>query len=221
MAKQLTERQRIILNFIHQYIQDHAYPPTFREIGQAINISSTKAVNDHLAVLERKGFIQREKNKSRAIHILSLPPEIHGGVVEDEARVLTVHMPVRLMEGAIAANPAGVGTYEDYQSEALPIDAGLFGGGPCMALKVTGDSMEGAHICDGDLAVIRKQEQVNNGDIAAVDLDGEVTLKYYKKQGPVVALSSANPAYETRLVDVSETPVRILGRFVGIIRNRV
>ncbi|MEO7995544.1 MAG: transcriptional repressor LexA [bacterium] len=227
MAKRLTDRQREILVFIVDYLGTNSFPPTFREIGEAIQINSTKAVNDHLAVLEKKGFILRERNKSRAIHILRQPEEdglmMNDGITRAPAKVMrvTVDRPVQIITGAaIAAGPAGTSTFDDYTIDSLPIDVSIFGGGPCLALRVTGDSMEAAHICDGDLAIIRQQPEVRNGDIAAVDMDGEVTLKYFEKSGSKVMLISANPrTHPTREIDTAIMPIRVIGKYVGIIRN--
>lgn len=243
MVQKLTDRQAQILAYLYQHLQENAYIPSYREIAEEFGINSTKAVSDHLQALERRGYIKREKRKSRAIQILELPPQIPVAKISSfpqsamqpksqtagtgtrkkaAARVVEIQIeqPVTLIEGAaIAANPAGATDFGDYPLEQLPVDTSLFGGGPCFALRVQGDSMEGAHICDGDLAIIREQQTVRDGDIAAVELDGEVTLKYFKLQGRNVMLTSANARYQPRLVDTTEQAVRIMGKFVGIIRQ--
>lgn len=233
MAREITPRQAEILRFIVDFQHQNNYTPSFREIAEQFDIRSTKAVSDHLQALERRGFISREKRKSRTIRIEDIASTVLGqpnsgtsfpkyAPISEalEARVIKIERPVPYIEGAlIAANPAGATAFDDYPVEDLPIDASLFGGGQCFAIKVAGDSMEGAHICDGDLAIIRTQHEVRDGEIAAVDLEGEVTLKYFRRQGKNVMLISANPKYEPRIVDLSDTTVRILGKFVGIVRQ--
>lgn len=244
MAREITPRQAEILRFIVDFQHENNYTPSFREIAEQFDIRSTKAVSDHLQALERRGFISREKRKSRTIRIEEVASAVLGqpnsgtsfpkyapqlqavfpkSSLSDnrmQARVIKIDRPVPYIEGAsIAANPAGATAFDDYPVEDLPIDASLFGGGQCFAIKVAGDSMEGAHICDGDLAIIRTQHEVRDGEIAAVDLEGEVTLKYFRRQGKNVMLISANPKYEPRIVDLSDTTVRILGKFVGIVRQ--
>lgn len=229
MAREITPRQAEILRFIVNFQSVNDYTPSFREIAEEFEIRSTKAVSDHLSALEKRGLISREKRKSRTIRVedsaatvVSLPGNQRSArpLGRVPGRVVQIETPVPYFEGAaIAANPAGATAFDDYPVDDLPIDASLFGGGQCFAIKVSGDSMEGAHICDGDLAIIRTQPEVRDGEIAAVDLEGEVTLKYFRRQGKNVMLISANPKYEPRIVDLRDTGVRILGKFVGIVRQ--
>ncbi|MCG3151316.1 MAG: LexA repressor [bacterium] len=242
MPREMTARQAEILRFIVQFQQEHDYTPSFREIAQEFQIRSTKAISDHLQALEVRGYLTRERKKSRTIRLEPVSFELYGtgaasspaasapplgslkrsgtSTLKPVARVVSIGSPVPLIEGAaIAANPAGATAFEDYPISDLPIDSALFGGGECFAIQVSGDSMEGAHICDGDLAIIRTQPEVRDGEIAAVDLEGEVTLKYFRRQGKNVTLISANPRYAPRVVDLSHETVRILGKFVGIVRQ--
>jgi repressor LexA len=210
MAKELTRRQREVLQFIVDYIRESEYPPTFREIGKALNITSTKGVTDHLEVLQKKGYIERSMNHSRAIRILKYP----------DAHPLAIPSGKLPVVGRIAAGSPifDEGNIEEF----LDLDPSLFGRGTVFALRVKGDSMIDAHICDGDLAIIRKQDKVENGEIAAVMVAGiqeEATLKRFHRTNGSIELRAANSAYPPIKVDPKHTKVEVLGKLVGIIRQ--
>ena len=211
MAKNLTERQKKVLEFIIDYIEENEYPPTFREIARAMEITSTKGVTDHLVVLEKKGYISRIENQSRAIRILKDPRDISKTKFAGKIPVMG-----RIAAGEPIFDEGNIETYID-------MDSTTFSSGEIFALKVRGDSMIDDHICDGDVAIIRKQEKIDNGEIAAVLVEGiqdEATLKRYYKAGGMIELRASNPAYQKITINPSKTRVQVLGKFVGLIRQK-
>jgi len=211
MAKNLTERQKVVLEYIIDYIERNEYPPTFREIAKALNITSTKGVTDHLIVLEKKGYISRNTNQSRAIRILKDPRETSLSKLSGRIPIV----------GRIAAGEPifDEGNIENY----LDVNSSMFSSGEIFALKVRGDSMIDDHICDGDIAIIRKQDKIDNGEIAAVMVEGiqdEATLKRFHKAGVMIELRSSNPAFQKIVINPTKTRVQILGKFVGLIRPK-
>jgi repressor LexA len=212
MAKNLTDRQKEVLNFISTYIEDNKYPPTFREIAKALDISSTKGVTDHLAVLEKKGFINRIKNNSRSIQILRLPDEVKIQLVAGRIPLVG-----RIAAGEPIFDEGNIDSYLDF-------DQAFFSRGTIFALKIKGDSMNGDHILDGDIAIIKKQDRVENGEIAAVLIEGfeeGATLKRFHKTSSRVELRPSNPAHAPIVVDAHKIRVQVLGKFVGLIRQGI
>lgn len=210
MAKVLTVRQKEVLQFIIDYIRQQEYPPTFREIGKALNITSTKGVTDHLDVLMKKGYIDRSSNHSRAIRILKHP----------DTHPLSIPSGKIALVGRIAAGSPifDEGNIEEY----LDLDPMLFGRGTVFALTVSGDSMIDEHIMNGDLAIIKKQDRVENGEIAAVVVEGmqeEATLKKFYRKNDMVELVAANKSFHPITVDTRHTGVAVLGKLVGIVRK--
>ena len=189
----LTERQKEILGFIEEYVREYGVAPSIRDIAARFGIQ-VRAVADHLKALERKGYIERLPGRSRGIILKKSPNSIP-------------------LLGFI---PAGKLTLTDEVfDEYLSIDPSLFGTGEIFALRVRGDSMIGDHIVDGDIVFIRRQDSVKNGEIAAVLVDGEVTLKrVYFKKGKII-LQPSNPEMEPIEVD----DAKILGVFVGLLRR--
>jgi repressor LexA len=191
----LTKRQQQVLRFVAEFIRENGFSPTVREVARAMRIA-IKGAQDHLAALERKGHIERKSRKSRTLQVVG----IEAGGIPIVGRI-AAGRPIEAVEnfeGVLAAPP------------------GLFVRGDLFALKVRGDSMLGDHVCDGDLAVIRKQPTVENGEIAAVLLDHEVTLKRVFARRGQVELRSSNAAYKPSVVPAES--VRILGKLVGLVR---
>ncbi len=196
----LTPRQRRVLDAVVGHLRRAGLPPTYRELGRALGISSTQGVKRHLEALERKGY-------------LSLRATARGIALAGEARAAE-GIPVL---GRIAAGRP----IEALENHEGSVDVGaLYGRYPdVFAVRVAGDSMIEAGIHDGDLAIIRAQPRVENGAIAAVALDGEVTLKRFHAEHGAVTLVPANPKYAPRVIRDGEGEVRVLGRLAGIVRK--
>jgi len=199
----LSLRQKSVLDVIIRYYRRHGYFPTVREIGDKLGLAGPAGVHRILGVLEEKGYIVSTPGKKRSRRLA-------GGDPAHE-------MPVK---GTIAAGePLDVW---DHPDERIPVDPLLYGGEDCFALRVKGNSMIGRHIRDCDLAVIRPQADVENGEIAAVIVDSllpEATLKIIRKNRKSTSLHSANPAYPPlRFSGRAAGRIRIIGRYAGLIR---
>jgi repressor LexA len=199
----LTPRQSDILDYLKSEVDSRGLPPTIREIGEAFGIRSTKGVEDHLAALERKGFIRRERGKSRAIEIKDRP-DLRGAKV------------VPLI-GRIAAG-APILAVENHTGSFI-LDEDLVGGGETFLLRVEGDSMRDASILDGDLVVVRSQETARPGEIVAARVGEEATVKRFSREGDVIVLLPENDAYEPIRIEPGGEDVQILGKVVGVYRR--
>jgi repressor LexA len=204
---ELTPRQRSILTVIRDWVDEHGYPPTMREIGAAVGLASPSTVAHHMAVLEKHGFLRRDARGSRAVDIR--PPgddsEGRAGLDDNDVRVPLL--------GAIAAG-APILAVEHVEDE-LTLPLSLVGHGALFALKVQGDSMVEAAICDGDLVVVRQQQVAEDGEIVAAMLDGEATVKVLRRRDGHVELLPRNPAYEPIPADHAV----ILGKVVSVLRR--
>jgi repressor LexA len=198
----LTRRQAEILDYLRDEIDYRGLPPTIREIGERFGIRSTKGVEDHLAALERKGYITREKGKSRAIAITDRP-DLRG------ARVLP-------MIGRIAAGQPILAVENHMGSFVL--DESLVGPGETFLLRVEGDSMKDASILDGDLVIVRVQETAHVGDVVAARLGEEATVKRFHSDAKGFWLLPENEAYDPIRVD-DRTDFQIIGRVIGVYRQ--
>lgn len=191
----MTERQKEILSFIEDYIRENGIAPSIREIARRFGIQ-IKAVQDHIKALERKGVIKKLPGKGRGI------------IVSRSSGVIPL----------LGFIPAGDLTFTDeVTDEYLSIDPSLFGMGEIFALRVRGDSMIGDHILDGDIVFIKRQDVVKNGDIAAVLVNGEVTLKRIFVKGDRIILKPSNPEMEPIVVNAED--VKIIGIYVGLLRR--
>jgi repressor LexA len=209
----LTHRQRRVLEVIRDSVERRGYPPSMREIGEAVGLTSPSSVAHQLATLERKGFLRRDPNRPRAIEVI-LPGEHRrddageiGGV---DARPAASYVPV---VGRIAAG--GPILAEQVVEDVFPLPRQLVGEGQLFLLKVSGDSMIEAAICDGDWVVVRQQPVADNGDIVAAMIEGEATVKTFKKRDGQVWLLPHNPAYEP----IDGTHATVLGRVVAVLRR--
>jgi repressor LexA len=202
---ELTDRQKEILAFINQSIGERGYPPTLREIGRQFGIKSTNGVNDHLRALEKKGYLQREDMKSRALR----PVDMVGQMVE-----------VPVLGKVAAGQPLlAVRNYED----TVKVDRFFLGAGnerECFALRVKGDSMIEAGIFDGDYVFVRKQLQAQTGDIVVAMIEDEATVKRYYPEGDTIRFQPANSTMRPILVRKRDwKSVNLLGVVIGIYRK--
>ena len=225
----LTARQRRVLEVIRDSVERRGYPPSVREIGQAVGLTSTSSVSHQLTTLERKGFLRRDPNRPRAVDVR--PPEpapLPGavrpadagrgagrGTVEDEAAERFAHpQPAYVpVVGRIAAG--GPVLAEQYIEDVFPLPRELVGTGTLFLLRVVGDSMIDAAIADGDWVVVRQQQVAENGEIIAALIDGEATVKTYRKRDGHVWLLPHNPAY----APIPGDEATILGRVVTVLRK--
>jgi repressor LexA len=214
----LSERQEGILEFFFEFQQTNSYPPTIREIGKAVGISSTSVVNYNLNRLEEMGFIERERTVSRGIRLLD--PAL--ALFEESISAVKDFIEVPVVGRIVASAPAPVpGSDFDYMpDEYIPLarglvreERGLF------ALQVQGDSMVDALVDDGDIVIMRHQENAENGDMVAVWLHDreETTLKRFYLEQNRVRLQPANPYMESIYVDAKD--VEIQGKVMLVIRQ--
>jgi repressor LexA len=234
----LTQKQKDLLMFIHQRLQDSGVPPSFDEMKEALSLKSKSGIHRLITALEERGFIRRLPHRARALEVLKLPESsgrndavasapqltmIEGGrsaaapaVSQPSSTVVdgrTVSVPVM---GRIAAG-VPISAIQDHSHDiACPPD--LLTNGEHFALEVRGDSMIEAGIHDGDTVIIRRCDTAENGDIiVALVEDEEATLKRLRKRGGTVDLEAANPDYATRSFGPDQVSVQ--GRLVGLIRR--
>jgi repressor LexA len=209
----LTERQRTVLEVIRASVTTRGYPPSIREIGDAVGLTSTSSVAHQLRTLERKGYLRRDANRPRAVDVrgaddMMTPPVTD--VAGSDALPVPTYVPVL---GRIAAG--GPILAEEAVEEVFPLPRELVGEGTLFLLKVVGDSMVEAAICDGDWVVVRQQNVADNGDIVAAMIDGEATVKTFKRAGGQVWLMPHNPAFDP----IPGNDATVLGKVVTVIRK--
>jgi len=225
----LTERQRQILEFISQRIQEQGYPPTIREIGEEMGIRSTNGVNDHLKALERKGFLMREGLKSRALRPVMEHAE-EGGLEEGPAEPNKVVATIVPTDSELISIPvlgrvaAGSPILADEHVEAtVQIDSFFLGNRKAdkvFALRVSGESMIEAGIYDGDYIFVRKQIEARPGDIVVAMIDGEATVKRYQPAGDVIRLLPENRTMAPIVIKKQDfRSTSILGIVCGVYRR--
>jgi repressor LexA len=204
----LTDRQRQVLEFIDTEVRRRGYPPSVREIGEAVGLSSPSTVHAHLGALQDKGYIHRDPTKPRALEITYEPTS--GATVE---RRPVRHVP---LVGDVAAG-TGVLAAENIE-ETMPVPEDLTGDGDLFMLKVRGDSMIEGGIFDGDYVVVRSQPSAENGEIVIAGIPGEeATVKTFMRRRNKIVLRPENPSMEEMVFDPSE--VTIYGRVVTVLRR--
>jgi repressor LexA len=211
LASDLTVRQRRILEFIRDAVERHGYPPSVREIGEAVGLVSPSSVAYQLKELARKGYLRRDPNRPRAVDVR--PPQEFAPEDEDAARAAhpaAAYVPVL---GRIAAGRPILA--EQAVEEVFPLPRELVGEGTLFTLQVQGESMIEAAICDGDWVVVRQQPTANNGEIVAAMIDGEATVKTYRNRDGHVLLMPRNAAFEP----IPGDEATILGRVVAVLRR--
>lgn len=231
----LTRKQLDLLMFIHERLKESGVPPSFEEMKEALDLKSKSGIHRLITALEERGFIRRLPHRARALEILKMPDSVGAGrgnggkkfspsVIEgslgqnkaheqDVSGDMAIAVPVM---GRIAAGTP-ISAIQDH-TRNVQVPPEMIGNGDHFALEVRGDSMIEAGIFDGDLAVLRRSDTANNGDIvvALVD-DEEATLKRLRRKGQSVALEAANPDYETRIFGPDR--VKVQGCLVGLIRH--
>ena len=220
MAKNLTKRQREIFNYIQRCIQN-GYPPTIREIGSQFGFSE-KAAHDHLNALEKKKYIERQEGKPRAISILKeAQPKITTSrwLEEQSANLALRETPRDITEipifGRVAAGEPLL-VSENIEG-TFPIPTRMVNDYECFVLRITGASMIGVGILEGDYAIVRKQTEVAPGDIVVAMVKGEATVKRFFVDGDRVRLQSEHPAIEPDIFSMND--VQILGKVIGVHRE--
>jgi repressor LexA len=217
----LTPRQRKVLEVIRSAVERKGYPPSMREIGEAVGLTSSSSVSHQLAALERKGWLRRDPNRPRAIEVRSpdqgdgpaheqVVAQVHDETGIGDARPQASYVP---LVGRIAAG--GPILAEEAIEDVFPLPRQLVGDGTLFLLQVAGESMVDAAICDGDWVVVHQQPVAENGDIVAAMIDGEATVKTFKRRDGHVWLMPHNPAFEP----ISGDAATILGRVTAVLRR--
>ncbi len=209
----LTPRQRKVLEVIRDWVERFGYPPSVREIGDAVGLTSTSSVHHQLRALERKGYLRRDPNRTRAVDVRG-PEDIADTTAEDTAaRELHPAPALVPLLGNIAAG--GPILAEQAVESVFPLPREIVGEGTLFLLNVRGDSMIEAAITDGDWVVVRQQPVAENGEIVAAMIDGEATVKTFKRRDGHVWLMPANPAYDP----IPGDDATVLGRVVAVLRR--
>lgn len=204
----LTARQRGILDFIVQNMQDRGYPPSVREIGEAVGLSSSATVHNHLGILQKLGYLHRDPTKPRAIEVRY---EATSGVAME--RRPTKHVP---LVGDVAAG-VNVLAHENVE-ELVPLPMDFTGDGDLFMLRVRGESMIGEGIMNGDYVVCRQQATANNGDVVIAGIPGdEATIKTFSRKGNSITLTPSNPKMEPMVFDAGD--VTVFGKLVTVLRK--
>ena len=205
MAKDLTARQREVLDTVKTFCDENGYPPSIRELGRMLGISSLRGVTIHLDALEKKGYIERERT-SRSIRILSQK-------THTSSKKAALSIPLL---GSIAAGTPllAVENVESY----IPVTPDMVSGSrELFALRVKGDSMIDDHIVEGDVLIIQKQDSANNNDIVAALIGDEATVKRLDIKTNPPRLLPSNPLYSP--IEINHSDARILGKVVGLVRS--
>lgn len=218
IPKGMTPRQKKILETIQRSVAAHGYPPSMREIGDTVGLASLSSVTHQLAQLERMGYIRRDPKRPRAMEIL-LPltfgeeaPRVLPSSEEEPAPVSAVDAAMVPLVGRIAAG--GPILADQVVEDVMPLPRQLVGHGDLFMLRVSGDSMIDAAICDGDWVVVRQQSTAENGDVVAALLDDEATVKTFRQRDGHTWLLPQNTSYEPILGDHAT----IMGKVVSVMR---
>ena len=229
----LTQKQFELLRFIHERLKEKSVPPSFDEMKDALNLRSKSGIHRLITALEERGFIRRLPNRARAIEVIKLPESVAHGVGGGRRRftpsVIEGHLGRRAAPEDQGGRPIAVpvmgriaaGTPAEAienQTHVINVPADMLSTGEHFALEVRGDSMIDAGILDGDVALIKKAEGAETGDIVVALIDDEeATLKRFRRRGASIALEPANTAYEVRILPPNR--VRIQGKMVGLFRR--
>ena len=208
MVETLSGKRREILDFIASHLSAKGYPPSVREIGQAVGLTSSSTVHAHLSVLQRQGFLRRDPTKPRAIEVRYDPG---SGAAMDRQPVR--HVP---LVGDVAAGTDVLA--QENVEELVPVSESLTGPGNLFMLRVRGESMVDAGILPGDYVVVRQQAEAVKGDVVVAGIPGdEATVKTYSRKGSKVVLTPANRRYKP--MELSPADVTIYGKVVTVLRR--
>jgi len=212
----LTERQRQILEHIRDAVADRGYPPSMREIGEAVGLTSTSSVTHQLRTLQEKGYLRRDPNRPRAMEVV-MPNESVNDATEATASALAAPLSDNVTDVPLVGRIAAGGPILADQAveDVFTLPTQLTGHGELFMLKVVGDSMIDAAICAGDWVVVRKQNTCENGDIVAALLDDEATIKTFRQRDGHVWLMPHNPAY----TPIDGDHATIMGKVVSVMRR--
>ena len=209
-ANGLSSRQQKILDMIRSVVAERGYPPSIREIGDAVGLVSTSSVSYQLQTLEQKGLLKRDPHRPRAVNVAADRNQPPPGGAAAEGMPAPTYVPVL---GRIAAG--GPILAEEAVEDIFPLPRELVGDGEHFLLRVVGESMVDAAICDGDWVVIRQQNVADNGDIVAAMIDGEATVKTFKRADGHVWLMPHNPLFDP----IPGDNAVILGKVVTVMRR--
>lgn len=210
----LSDKQLAILDVIQRSVSARGYPPSMREIGDAVGLSSLSSVTHQLGQLELSGYLRRDPNRPRAMEVLIDLRALEGAA--DDAPENTVTVGDAVMVPLVGRIAAGIPITADQQiDEVFPLPRQLTGKGELFMLKVVGESMIDAAICDGDWVVVRQQNHAENGDIVAAMLDNEATVKVFRQRDGHTWLLPRNSNFEPILGDEAT----VLGKVVTVLRS--
>ena len=211
-ASGLTPRQQRVLEVIKESIEGRGYPPSMREIGERVGLTSSSSVAHQLRTLEEKGFLKRDPNRPRAMQVFTPGEVVESGTGDAGVNPMppATYVP---MVGRIAAG--GPILAEERIEDVYPLPKTLVGDGTLFLLEVVGDSMIDAAICSGDYVVVRQQPTAENGEIVAAMLDGEATVKTFQRKDGKVWLLPHNDAYDP----IDGTHATILGKVTAVLRR--
>ncbi|MGW7536426.1 transcriptional repressor LexA [Amycolatopsis sp. NPDC054798] len=204
-ASALPERQQHILATIRDWVGRHGYSPSTREIGEAVGLRSTSSVSKHLAALEDKGFLRRSPSISRPIDVRAFLGDLPSRESGDS-------VPVPVVGDIAAGTPISA---QEHVDDVMQLPRGLTGRGTVFGLRVRGDSMVDAAICDGDIVVVKQQPEAHSGQIVAAMIDEEATVKVYRRRDGHVYLEPRNPAYDV----IDGDRATVLGVVVSVLRS--
>jgi repressor LexA len=207
--RDLTDRQEAIYNYLLEYIDERGYPPAIRDIMRHFGFRSPKAAADHLAALERKGFIRRAPELSRAIEV-----QARTAPAARARRARAVEVP---LVGRIAAGEPLLA--EENIEEVMTVDANLLPAEGSFLLRVVGDSMIDAHIVEGDYILVKPQDDAEPGEIVVALIGNEATVKRFFPEGDRVRLQPENPRHKPILVEQDDDEFRIVGKVIGVLRR--
>jgi repressor LexA len=216
----LTPVQRAILRFTLEYMRRNSYAPTLQEIGEAAGLGNSSSASYQVKALQRKGYLKLRRGRPRAIEVVRLPDGRPAAEAETAESAEAAEDEQLAQVPLVAEIKAGIGRLANEDLERIfPMPKQLVGEGDHIMLRVRGDSMMGAAIVDGDLVVVRKESDIENGDIVAAEVDGaadpEVTLKTFRRLDGHVWLMPHNPAY----TPIDGDNARIIGKVVTVFRQ--